>query len=204
MVSLALCTMALSISRFTFIYFDMATGPMSARSRKIRYYKCLIWKLKWNEHVIRICPHNSLNLYTRSMLSPDQFCLILVLLFWRFCSLHNSLISISSSDVASLRCIDCRKLLFYGSFIGLCTNITAQLLHSISCSDCDCDFGCGTHTHTTIDNEILLFEILFVGNFHQVLRSIFELCGKEKSEIACIASTQLKKMLAKWCCLLHS
>lgn len=35
------------------------------------------------------------------MLSSDQFCLILVLLFWRFCSLHYSLISISSCAVAS-------------------------------------------------------------------------------------------------------
>lgn len=31
------------------------------------------------------------------------------------------------------------------------------------------------HEYVRIDNEILLFEILFVGNFHQVLRSIFEL-----------------------------
>lgn len=42
--------------------------------------------------------------------------------------------------------------------------------------------GCGihTHTHTTIDNEILLFEILFAGNFHQVLRYIFEYCVEKK------------------------
>lgn len=40
------------------------------------------------------------------------------------------------------------------------------------------------HEYVRIDNEILLFEILFVGNFHQVLRSIFELWGNKWALLA--------------------
>lgn len=52
----------------------------STKLRKIRYNKCLIWKLKWTENVIR-CSACTFEFYTHSMLSPHQFCLILVLLF---------------------------------------------------------------------------------------------------------------------------
>lgn len=59
------------------------------------------------------------------MLSPDQFRLILVLLFWWCCSLSLSLshsLYSRHTQPPYYHCIDCRKLSFYGSFSGCCTH----------------------------------------------------------------------------------
>lgn len=130
---------------------------------------------------------HSFNVISRPISLDSSFIVLTIL----FAALFRYFTVSHSFDAAS----NYEKLLFYSSFTGseqsACThihNVRATFLCYLYCvrNWLSLQYTLYTstlHTNTSnIDNEILLFEILFVGNFHQVLRSIFELFkNKRKS-----------------------
>lgn len=121
------------------------------------------------------------------MLSPDQFHLILVLLFWRFCSLHYFSFSVfwlfvgadvsdasaSAFAAGAACCIDCRKLLFYGSFAGLYTQTLTERTQNART-----DFGCGARIRTNRQWDFIVWNII-CWKFSSSFTFHFRIVGKQ-------------------------